>query len=537
MLEEKKIWSLSRAISIALLGGSAAMLAACGGNGNIDDDINDPPPIGGGDGDGNGDGGNGDGGNGDGGNGDGGNGGDGEGHPDLPATEGTFRVDAAGNVTKNGSIMPVQCGSWFGLEGRHEPDDDPDNPGGAPMELFVGNMWWANDGQGTGRTIQQTMDEIKELGINTIRLPIAPQTLDASDPQGSGSNVLKNHESVRQTNARQAMEDFIVLADQNDLNVLVGIHSCSNYLGWRAGRLDANPPYADADRLGYDFLREDYSCGGGAINDHPYNESRWLEDLKTIAGLQDALGVSNIIGIDIFNEPWDYTWEEWKTLAEKGYEAIDSVNSDVLVYVQGVGSLTSAGEEIPHGDEGTNPNWGENLYEAWSNPPNIPKDRLVYSPHVYGPSVFVQNHFLADDCDGLEGHDAGAAGCTVSLSETALRAGWDEHFGYLRDHGFAMVIGEYGGNMDWPLATTAAEGENWSHQPTGTDEQWQNMFVDYMIEKGIQGCYWSINPESSDTWGIYGHAYEADVNEGGWGEWESFDTRKSTLLQRLWSSN
>jgi aryl-phospho-beta-D-glucosidase BglC (GH1 family) len=151
-------------------------------------------------------------------------------------------VDATGNITKNGTVFPVRCGNWFGLEGQHEPKDAENNADGAPMELYAGNMWWAN----TGRTIQQTMTEIKAQGINMIRLPIAPQTLDATNPQGIGDiragGVLKNHPSVRQTNARQAMEDFIKLADQNNIEVLVDIHSCSNYVGWRAGRLDARPP-------------------------------------------------------------------------------------------------------------------------------------------------------------------------------------------------------------------------------------------------------------------------------------------------------
>jgi endoglucanase len=451
-------------------------------------------------------------------------------------TEGRFRVDADGNITKNGEVFPVQCGSWFGLEGQHEPKDAENNANGAPLELYMGNMWWAD----TGRTIQQTMTEIKELGINTIRLPIAPQTLDPTDPQGIGDirsgGVLKNHESVRQTNARQAMEDFIILADQNDIEVIVDIHSCSNYLGWRAGRLDANPPYADATRVGYDFTREEYSCGGGGEIDHPYNETIWLENLRDIAGLQEQLGVDNIIGIDIFNEPWDYTWDEWATLAESAYQAISEVNSDVLIVVEGVGSLTSDGTEVPHGDMATNPNWGENFYGFAERPLNIPKDRLVLSPHTYGPSVFVQSNFLTEECEGLEGDAAGEANCQIVIDPAKIEPGWDEHFGYLRAQGYAMVVGEFGGNMQWPNNTRAAEQEMWSHITTNVDEQWQNAFVDYMTENNIQACYWSINPESADTGGLYEHAHVPETNESGWGTWLGFDAIKTALVKRLWGN-
>jgi len=451
-------------------------------------------------------------------------------------TEGRFRVDADGNITKNGSIFPVQCGSWFGLEGQHEPKDAENNANGAPLELYMGNMWWAD----TGRTIQTTMTEIKQLGINTIRLPIAPQTLDPNDPQGIGDirsgGVLKNHESVRQTNARQALEDFIVLADQNDIEVIVDIHSCSNYVGWRAGRLDANPPYADATRVGYDFTREEYSCGGGGEIDHPYNQSIWLENLREIAGLQEELGVDNIIGIDIFNEPWDYTWDEWATLAESAYEAINEVNSDVLIFVEGVGSVKSDETEVPHGDPETNPNWGENFFGFAERPLNIPKDRLVLSPHTYGPSVFVQSTFLTGECAELEGDEAGEADCQITIDPERLIPGWEEHFGYLRDQGYAMVVGEFGGNMQWPNNTRAAEKEMWSHITTNVDEQWQNAFVDYMVENDIQACYWSINPESADTGGLYEHSYVPDTNESGWGTWLDFDTIKTALLRRLWGN-
>lgn len=446
-------------------------------------------------------------------------------------------------------MFPVRCGNWFGLEGQHEPKNAANNPDGAPMELYVGNMWWAN----TGRTIQQTMTEIRAQGINVIRLPIAPQTLDANNPQGRGDiqagGVLKNHSSVRQTNARQAMEDFIKLADQNNIEVLIDIHSCSNYVGWRAGRLDARPPYVDATRENYDFTREGYSCApvaGSGVIVHDYNETRWLANLRDIAGLPAQLGVDNIIGIDIFNEPWDYTWAEWKRLSENAYTAINTVNPDLLIFIEGISATANNQDgtpetitEVPHGSEDYNPNWGENLFEAGASPLNIPQDRLVYSPHTYGPSVFVQKHFMDPSqpaCEGLEGDAAGNADCNIVIDETKLRAGWDEHFGYLRQQGFAMVVGEFGGNMDWPQKGSTSDRTKWNHITTNVDQQWQQAFVRYMKEKNIQACYWSINPESGDTHGWYGHAYDSVSNESGWGTWLSFDARKTNLLKDLWGN-
>ncbi|WP_341937479.1 cellulase family glycosylhydrolase [Marinimicrobium sp. C2-29] len=460
----------------------------------------------------------------------------------APSTDGTFRVDDSGNITQNGEEYPVQCSAWFGLEGQHEPVDAENNPDGAPMELYVGNMWWVD----SGRTIQQTMDEITAQGINTIRLPIAPQTLDPNDPQGTGDvregGVLKNHESVQQDNARQAMEDFIVQADENGINVIIDIHSCSNYVGWRAGRLDATPPYADAERENYDFKREGYSCG--AVDDPDvqvdlYNEELWLDDLREIAGLSEQLGVDNIMAIDIFNEPWDYTWAEWKELSETAYQAIDEVNSDVLIMVEGIAGGTSAGEEVPHGSEETNPNWGENLYPFADAPLDIPKERLILSPHTYGPSVFVQKQFMdpaQPECEGLEGDAAGEADCNIVIDPERIRAGWDEHFGYLADQGYAMIIGEFGGHVNWPADAPPRHRTLWDHIDAGIDMEWQNALVDYMVEKNIEGCYWSTNPESEDTGGLYKHAYDPVSNTDAWGTWEGFEEEKWNLLFELWDN-
>ncbi|HYD43165.1 MAG TPA: cellulase family glycosylhydrolase [Anaeromyxobacter sp.] len=461
---------------------------------------------------------------------------------------------SGGRVTKDGVKYPVRCGSWFGLQGRYEPAYDAQNPRGAPMEQYVGNTFWAATHT---RTVMQTMNEIKTAGITVIRLPVVHQTLSGTDPQGDG-RYYKNYSGIindptyPMRNSREAMESMIKAANSVGIAVMLDIHSCSNYIDWRKGRLDARPPWVDATRDNYDFKREEWSCASTlnpptVTNTQPYNETIWLEDLRTLAGLPARLNVTNIIGIDIFNEPHDYTWAEWKTLTEKAYQAISAVNPNLLLFVQGIG--TDAGTQdgtpttvtkVEHGDAFSNPNWGENLYPAGADLPNVPVSKLVWSPHTYGPSVFVQSMFMdpaQPQCTGLSGDAAGDARCNIVINPTLLRPGWEEHFGYLKDLGYAMVVGEFGGNMDWPRGTASTRDQNrFSYITDNTiDAKWQNAFVDYMISRGIEGCYWSINPESGDTGGWYGHAYDPISNTGGWGEWRAFDTRKTTLLNRLWS--
>jgi aryl-phospho-beta-D-glucosidase BglC (GH1 family) len=465
---------------------------------------------------------------------------------------GCFRVNSSGRVTKDGTLFPVHCGAWFGLQGRYEIATDSQNPRGAPMELYIGNTFWANGGSGTGRTVAGDAKEMVAAGINVVRFPVVHQTLSGTDPQGMAP-VLKNFSSVRVANSLLALQQFITTAAQNNLYVLLDIHSCSNYVDWRKGRLDARPPWVDAKRANYDYKREDCSCA----SDHnpstvtriqAYNETIWLQDLKTLAGLSKSLGVNNIIGIDIYNEPWDYSWQDWKTLVEHAYAAIDSVNPNLLIFVQGIsassGNQTGVSGTVvqtPYGSAATNPNWGENLYEAGNNPPNVPKERLVYSPHTYGPSVAVQPQFLDPSnsaCAGLQGDDAANAKCQMVINPTLLKQGWEEHFGYLKQLGYAVIVGEWGGNLDWPKGKASTRDQQmWSYlntQSPGVDEQWQDAFASYMASKGIESCYWSINPESGDTGGLYSTPYDPVSNTGGWGEWGSFNSTRMGLLKTAW---
>lgn len=461
-----------------------------------------------------------------------------------------WEVDGKGNITLNGSVFRVKGGSWFGLEGRSELPSDANNPRGAPMEMYIGNVFWNE----SDRTLEKDAAEIRNLGFNCIRMPVAPQTLDDSDPQGLDP-TLKNSESVRIQGAFSALKAVVKACSDAGLYVLLDMHSCSNYVGWRAGRLDARPPYVDANREQYEHSREDCSCAGGnnpssVTRIQAYDESKWLADLKTLAGLGAETGTDNVMGIDIFNEPWDYSWSEWSSLIGKAYQAISSVNPNILIFAQGIGGshgnqdgTPDDKEDTPHGNKDLNPNWGENLFEAGDNPPPVPKSKLVYSPHCYGPAVCTQPMFAdlqaQPECDGLIEDAFGDAKCQIVIDYKKLEPGWYEHFGYLKAKGYAICIGEFGGNMDWPNKAEARHQNRYSYLTNkNSDQQWQNAFVDYLIKAGIyDSFYWSINPESSDTYGIFKSPFDPISNKEGWGTWTGTDSRKLDLLSRLWSAN
>jgi hypothetical protein len=453
-----------------------------------------------------------------------------------------YRVNSSGKLTADGAAFQIRGGNWFGLEGQ----DDTARPGA--MELYIGSVFWATATD--RRTIVKTMKEItaSPLNFNTIRLPIAPQTLVRGHKDGDYSRTdvkIRNNDPTDYpyADAREAMADFIKLADANNLYVIVDIHSCSNHIGWRAGMIHDGPPWTDANRENYEYKKEDYTCRSG---EDEYTVEKWLADIRTIAKLPKELGVDNILGIDCFNEPFKYTWSQWADLAKQCYDAMAAENDDMIAFVEGVsGSWEdesgNKGQE-PYGDTSTNPNWGENLYGQQFDPIQIPKDRLCFAPHTYGPSVYVQKQFIDQSdpaCVGLEDDAAGKAKCKLVVQRSnaevvaKIRKGWDERFGYLRKENYCVMMGEWGGYKTWPNNPVEPTAKTiWAHLPTNVqyDMEWQHILADYMKEIGLtDSTYWSINPESGDTGGLYNHAY-TESNKSGWGVWNGFDTDKVSLV-------
>ena len=275
----------------------------------------------------------------------------------------------------------------------------------------------------TGQTTTDILDRVEALGFNALRIPLSPESLRSDTALPSWSGIEDS------TTAPQLLEHLLVEAAQRELYVLLDHHTCSS----SAGHLASSP----------------VACSG-------YTEADWLGDLERMAELSNDH--ENIVGIDLFNEPYGLTWPEWRAMSEEAAARVLQINPRVLVFVQGVGDRSRYGEH--------NPFWGENLYEATTDAPDIPTARLVYSPHTYGPSVYEQSYF------------------SDASFPTNMPTIWDQHFGHLVGI-HPVVPGEFGGHH------------------TGQDAVWQEAFVDYMVAADMRSFfYWSLNPNSGDTGGI-----------------------------------
>lgn len=277
----------------------------------------------------------------------------------------------------------------------------------------------------------------------------------------------------------QALDLWMAEADRQGLYILLDFHSVSmqrQYPTWFV----VNPA---------DF--------GLVYNKQAYTVENWTRDLAFVA--RRYANLDHFLGIDVYNEPNGVVrWSTgdanagnpiyfWKAAAERASAAVLAANPKLLVFVQGINGNFDGRENsnVPM-------NWGEDFQPQAYQPLDIPDDKLVLSPHTYGPDVYMKSSFSA------------------SNFPANLAAHWDTLFGQFHQK-HSIVIGEWGGRYG-----NGSGGQ--------MDAVWQNAFVDYLISKGLRnGFYWSYTPNSGDTGGILDD--NLNVRQD-----------KLALLKRLWGN-
>jgi endoglucanase len=351
----------------------------------------------------------------------------------VPGTGPVYSV-SGGRLLRNGSQIMLYGLNWFGME---------------TTDHVLHGLW-------TGRQLDDFLSDFTSKGFTALRLPLSPEVINSGYAIDSGPYSGADCDAICDGDGRDALEYTLDRTEAAGMYVLLDFHTCN------PGNLGSGLP-------------------GSPIGCSNYSLSSWTQDLQTLAEL--SLTYTNVVGIDLCNEPFNLTWPEWESLCSQGGQAILNVNPNITIWVEGLGNVADNG--------GYPANWGQNLYPAGPIP-GIPSDRLVFTPHSYGPSVAAMDYFS----------DANFPNNMPGI--------WDHFFGYLDDQGYAVIIGEYGGQY-----TT-------SSTPAQNDKLWQDTFVDYLINKGMRSSfYWCVNPNSGDTGGIYDN------------DWLTWNTAKLSLLQRL----
>ena len=338
------------------------------------------------------------------------------------------RVAAAPQISVGGS----GAGFW------HTNGDQIVDANGQPVRM-TGINWF---GMETGafcphglwiRRWREMLDQMKSLGYNTLRLPFSTQALDPG--------IIPN--SI----------DFNINPDLAGLSTLQIMDKLVDY----AGQIGM--------RVFLDRHRPDSNAQSAVWYTSQYPEQRWINDWTMLA--QRYRNNPAVVGADLHNEPhspacWgcgDQTLD-WRLAAERAGNAILAVNPDWLIIVEGVDCF---------GGDCTW--WGGNLQGTTNFPVRLNvANRLVYSPHEYAASVFVQPWF------------------NDPAFPNNLNAIWEKNWGFLRTNNIAPVlVGEFGTTLRDPR-----------------DSQWLPRLMTYMGQgvSGMNFTFWTWNPNSGDTGGI-----------------------------------
>ncbi|WPF87976.1 cellulase family glycosylhydrolase [Cyanobacterium aponinum AL20118] len=347
--------------------------------------------------------------------------------------EGGWQTQGNQIIDPDGNPFRISGVNWFGLETSN----------------FTPHGLWA-------RNYRDMMDQMRDLGYNTIRLPFSNQLFDSGSVPNSINYSL--NPDLQGLNGLQIMDKVVDYAGQIGLKII----------------LDRHRPSAESQSsLWYT---------------NQYSEARWISDWQMLA--QRYSGNNTIIGADLHNEPHgSATWgsgniaTDWRLAAERAGNGILSVNSDWLIFVEGIENYN-----------GENYWWGGNLMGAKDFPVRLNvANRLVYAPHDYPASVYPQSWFNSADYP-------------QNLPDL-----WDRHWGYLHQENIAPVLlGEFGTKLE-----------------TRSDRLWLEELINYLGEgsNGINWTYWSWNPNSGDTGGILQD------------DWNTVNTDKQNLLNNLLIDN
>ncbi len=355
-----------------------------------------------------------------------------------PSTDDWLHVKENKIVDSEGNIVWLTGCNWFGY-----------NTG---TNIFDG-LWNAD--------LNTSINAIADHGFNLIRIPISTELVNQWEDGEYPS-----------ANFNQATNSYLV--GMNSLEIF-------NYV---IGQCRAN---------GIKIMI-DFHCATTNASGHNY--PMWYDEkisekdyIRAIEWIADTYkNDDTIIAIDLENEPhgkenesprakWDDSKDadNWKYIAEKAGKAALNKNPGVLIMVEGI--------EIYPKDTKKNGNfkstdkndylynwWGGNLRGVADNPVDLGKynDKLVYSPHDYGPTVYEQPWF-----SGSYDYDSLMDDC------------WYDNWFYIYDKNIApLLIGEWGGYMKEPNIT------------------WMTYCRQLIKKYKLHHTFWCFNANSGDTGGL-----------------------------------
>jgi endoglucanase len=331
------------------------------------------------------------------------------------------------------------------------------NAAGKPVRL-TGVNWFGFETSNCGphglwsRDYKGVLMQVKQMGFNCLRIPysnkimqdgVKPNSITnyGTDPMRPEAKNQMNMELTGKTSL-EVMDLIIAAAKELGLKIILDNHS-------------RKPDGYIEETLWY---TKDVS------------DQTWIDDWVKLA--KRYAGNNTVVACDLDNEPhgkegqngalWGtgVVENDWRLAAERCGNAILKVNPDVLIIVEGTENAGTTGYW-----------WGGNLTGVATAPVRLDKpDKLVYSPHEYGPEVFQQTWFS-----------------DATFPENMPKI-WDTFFGYIYNSNKApLLCGEFG------IRDVASYN--------GKAGVWFKKFMAYMGQ-GFSWTFWCLNPNSGDTGGL-----------------------------------
>jgi endoglucanase len=233
----------------------------------------------------------------------------------------SFPLHTAGPyiMDSNGHRVRINAVNWYGAEST---------------DYVVGGL--------QENTLANIVQQIKDAGFNAVRLPWSNQMYESNPVVGN--YALRANPALIGEHALSIFDQVVNALASAGLMVILDNHNSD--AEWCCGN--------DGNELWYNSS---------------YPETSWLRDWQAI--VRRYASQHNVIGVDLRNEPrHTATWggsssTDWHAAAQRGGNAVLNVNSNLLIFVEGIA-------------------FASNLSGASTLPIklNIP-NRVVYSAHDY----------------------------------------------------------------------------------------------------------------------------------------------------------
>ncbi len=378
----------------------------------------------------------------------------------------------------------VQGDDWLFTDGNKIVDKD-----GKQVWLTGVNWFGYNTGTNTfdglwNSRMEPTVKAIADHGFNLIRVPISAELInqwaDGEYPKANYNNAY--NEELNAMNSLEIFDYFLVLAEKNGIKVMPDIHSAQtdasghNVNLWYTDKISVQDYY-----YALEWMAERYKDNDTIIAYDLKNEPHGKpNEGKNAAIWNDSADTNN-----------------WKYVAEIAASKVLAKNPNVLILVEGteIYPIKEGGDYSSTNSEDYYFNWwGGNLRGVAEYPVNLGQyqNKLVYSPHDYGPTVYAQPWFegdytydsLMDDC-------------------------WYDNWFYIHDEEIAPLhIGEWGGFMRDP------------------NLKWMTYMRELIANHHINHTFWCLNANSGDTGGLL------------LDDFTTWDTEKYNFVKEvLWQEN